>query len=80
MEGSEKEGNEMTVTIESQKINGYYITIEIAKYATGFQVSAYPIQSEGICGYAITSLCYADLKKAKRRFSTLCKRAERNEL
>ena len=70
----------MTVTIEQTHINGFYITIEIAKYAKCYTVSVYPMISESMCGYPITSLNYMDLKKAKRRYNTLCKRAERCEL
>lgn len=61
----------MTFTIKSESINGVYIEITQEKNDKAFTVSAYEIRENGTCGYPFTSLVYADLEKAKKRFNAI---------
>lgn len=66
----------MTFTVISESVNGIYIEITQDKFESVYRVSAYEIRKDGTCGYPLTSLAYADLAKAKKRFSALKHKAK----
>ena len=66
----------MTVTIKQAKGNGYYVEISQDKYNSGYKVASYPLYDDDICGYALTTNYYGDIKSANKQFNRLKRRYE----
>ena len=69
----------MTITIQSEAINGYYICIEQDKFSRGYRVSICH-KFEKYVGYPLRENYYGTIEQAKRRYSDLKRKAKREEI
>lgn len=61
----------MTITILSEIVNGYKISIRQESGSPAYIVEDFPKISADIYGYSISRNYYTTLEKAQRRYNTL---------
>lgn len=64
----------MTITILSEIVNGYKISIRQESGSPAYIVEDFPKVSADIYGYSISRNYYSTIKKARRRYNTLKKK------
>ena len=67
----------MTITILSEIVNGYKISIRQESGSPAYIVEDFPQVSTELYGYSITRNIYSTLAGAKRRYSTLKRKYQR---
>lgn len=61
----------MTITILSEIVNGYKISIRQESGSPAYIVEDFPKVSADIYGYSISRNYYSTIEKARRRYNTL---------
>lgn len=68
----------MTIGLREEIVDGYVVSIEQDKYSTTFRVEACRMINENMAGFPETSIVYATMKEANRRFNYLKRKIKRD--
>lgn len=68
----------MTISFREEIVNGYVISIEQDKFSVTYRVIACPMKNEYMAGYPETSIVYATMAEANKRFNYLKRKIKRD--